>query len=120
MCITETHLEQNEKIELEGYEIYYNSNKKGRREIIIGVKEELKNVTIETEKILDNKHQILWIKINNEKNKINIGTVYAPQESRNNLQVFREMYNNINNKITTIKQDNEKMFLTGDLNGKIG
>ena len=29
ICITETHLEQNEKIDIEGSELYYNSNKKG-------------------------------------------------------------------------------------------
>ena len=118
VCITETHLEQNEKIKIEGYELYYNDNKKGKGGIIIGVREELKNITIETEKILD-KYQTLWIKINNKKNKINIGTIYAPQESKNNLEVFKEMYNKIKDKINKIKLDNEKMLLTGNFDGKI-
>ena len=119
ICMTETHLEEGEKVELEGYEIYYNSNTKGKGGIIVGIQEKLKHVTIETEK-KRGAYETLWIKIDNKKNKINIGTVYAPQESRTKIKVYREMYRAINEKINVIKNDNEKMYLVGDFNAKVG
>ena len=64
ICITETMLGEKEKIDLEGYdEIYYNNSKIGQGGILIAVKNELKNVTVEMENIKD-KYQALWIKIN--------------------------------------------------------
>ena len=119
VCITETHLDKDEKITIEGYRIFDNNNKKGKGGIIIGVKDNLKNITIETEKICD-KYQTLWIRIDNKNNKINIGTVYAPQESKNNLKVFNDMYKTIQDKVTRIKHDGERLVLNGDFNAKIG
>ena len=119
ICMTETHLEEGEKVELDGYEIYYNSNTKGKGGIIVGIQEKLKHLTIETEK-KRGAYETLWIKIDNKKNKINIGTVYAPQESRTKIKVYREMYRAINEKINVIKNDNEKMYLVGDFNAKVG
>ena len=119
ICMTETHLGDGEKVELEGYEIYYNSNTKGKGGIVVGIQEKLKHITIETEK-KKGAFETLWIKIDNTKNKINIGTIYAPQESRTKIKVFREMYKTINEKINNIKNDNEKMYLVGDFNAKVG
>ena len=119
VCITETHLDKDEKITIEGYRIFDNNNKKGKGGIIIGVKDNLKNITIETEKICD-KYQTLWIRIDNKNNKINIGTIYAPQESKNNLKVFNDMYKTIQDKVTRIKHDGERLVLNGDFNAKIG
>ena len=119
VCITETHLEEKEKIKLKGYRVFDNNNKKGKGGIIIAVKGRLKNVAIETEKITK-EYQILWIRIDNKSNKINIGTVYAPQESREKIPVFKEMYAKISERINKIKHDQEKLFLTRDFNAKVG
>ena len=119
VCMTETHLDKSEEITLKGYKIYYNNNKQGQGGILIAVKDNLENITIVTEKILD-KYQTLWIKINNNRNIINIGTIYAPQESRNNIRVFNEMYKSINNSIIKCNVDKEKLYIVGDFNAKIG
>ena len=110
MCVTETHLDTDEDIEIEGYEIYYNNCVKGKGGILIAVKDNLKGITIETENITE-EYQTLWIKIDNNRHKINIGSVYAPQESRNNIKIFKNMYQKINNKINTAKQDKEKIYI---------
>ena len=53
--------------------------------MIIAIKENLKDVTVETERT-DGEYQSMWIKIDNRKNRINVGCVYAPQESKTKLK----------------------------------
>ena len=110
---------ENERVEIEGYKFFYNSNKQGQGGIIIGVKKELGGITIETERVLG-EYQSLWVRIDNSRNKINIGCIYAPQESRTKIGVFREMYEHINKRINKAKHDDEKIVITGDFNAKIG
>ena len=112
-------LGENEKVKIPGYDNFYNSNKSGKGGIIIAVQNALEEVTIETDKTLE-EYQTLWIKIDNGRNKINVGCVYAPQESKTKVAVFNQMYNHIKTKITTAKQDNERIMITGDFNAKIG
>ena len=120
MCVTETMLgEKEEKIDIPNYEIFYNSKKAGQAGIIIAIKENLKHVTVETERTND-EYQSLWIKIDNGKNKINVGCVYAPQENKTKLKTYTQMYRNIETRIKKIKVDKERLILTGDFNGKIG
>ena len=47
MCITETMLDKDEKINIPGYKNYYNGNKAGKGGILIAIKEELEGVTVE-------------------------------------------------------------------------
>ena len=81
MCVTETMLDKDEKIEIPGYRVFDNNNKTGKGGIIIAVKKELKDITIETEQVTE-EYQSLWIKIDNTRNKINVGCIYAPQENK--------------------------------------
>ena len=119
MCVTETLLGEKETIEIPEYKIFYNSKKAGQAGIIIAIKENLKHVTVETDRV-NEEHQSLWIKIDNGKNKINVGCVYAPQESKTKLKEYTQMYNSIEARIKKIKVDRERLLLTGDFNGKIG
>ena len=112
-------LGEKEKVEIKGYRNFYNSNKIGKGGIVIAVRNELKDVTIETERTLE-EYQTLWIKIDNGRNKINVGCVYAPQESKTKIAVFNRMYDHIRDRINKIKQDNERLILTGDFNAKVG
>ena len=119
LCLTETMLGEGEKIEVEGYKIFYNNNKSGKGGIIIAVGERLGGVTIETEKTND-EFQTLWIKIDNTRNKINVGCVYAPQESRAKIGVFNRMYQGIASRIDKAKHDGERVVIAGDFNAKVG
>ena len=119
MCVTETMLGEKEKIDIPNYEIFYNCKKAGQAGIIIAIKENLKPVTVETERTSE-EYQSLWIKIDNGKNKINVGCVYAPQESKTKLKTYTQMYKDIETRIKKIKVNKERLVLTGDFNCKIG
>ena len=59
--------------------------------IMVAVKDKLKNIVIqlgETKEV----GQTLWIRLDNGKEKIRIGTVYAPQESRTRLTEHKKLY----------------------------
>ena len=62
----------------------------------------------------------MWVKVDNGRNKINIGCVYAPQENKTKVEVLNRMYDHIKARITKVKQDNERIILTGDFNAKVG
>ena len=120
MCITETMLDKDEKINIPGYrKIFYNSNKIGKGGILIAVKNELENVTIEMEQVTE-EYQSLWIKIDNTRNKINIGCIYARQEGKTKISDLNKMYQHISKVVKKARQDNERIIVTGDFNAKVG
>ena len=86
---------------------------------MIGVKDELSHVTVETEQITE-EYQTLWIKIDNSKNKINIGCLYAPQENKTKVGTLNKMYEHVKAHIKKSRQDNERIIITGDFNAKVG
>ena len=53
ICLTETMLGEKEKIKINGYTPFYNSNKIGQGGIIIAVQNALKDATIETARTLE-------------------------------------------------------------------
>ena len=58
---------------------------------MVAVKDKLKNIVIqlgETKEV----GRTLWIRLNNGKEKIRIGTFYAPQESRTRLTELKKLY----------------------------
>jgi hypothetical protein len=118
ICITETMLGEKEKVDLPGYKNFYNSNKSGKGGIIIAIKNELKEVTVEVEKT-NEKHQSLWIKIDNKTNKINIGCIYAPQENKATIKTLNDVYEDIESH-KKARQKNERVIVTGDFNAKVG
>ena len=107
------------KIIIPGCEVFYNSYKTGKGGVLIAIKKELKKVTIETEQVTE-EYQSLWIKIDNTRNKINIGCIYAPQESKTKISAFNEMYKHITTKVKKARQDNERIIVAGDFNAKVG
>ena len=92
-------MEKDENITIDGYEIFENNNKKGKGGIVIGVKNEIKHLTIEIEKQIE-EYESLWILISNKVTKIRIGCIYAPQESRAKKSEFQKMYKHIKEHVT--------------------
>ena len=71
--------------------------------------------------LVNDKFEALWININNGYDiKLRVGCIYAPQESRNDLQVFKEMYKHIKEHVIEAKTRNERIIILGDFNCKIG
>ena len=80
--MNETHLEQNEIIEIENYEVINNNNRKGKGGVLIGVRKDIKHLSCEISRKTE-EYEMLWVKLSNNKNiNIRIGIIYAPQESR--------------------------------------
>ena len=118
-CLTETKLDTDVKVEIEGYQLYHKNKKKGEGGIIIGVSEVIQHLTVEIER-QDEDFESLWILLSNEVTKIRIGCIYAPQESRTSKKVYETMYRHIKNHFLEAKKKDEKILVTGDFNCKIG
>ena len=115
--ITETHLGDESNVELEGYCTPFanNRNEMGGG-VLIAVREELKNITVEVKR--SNEHlESLWILINNDKTKLRIGAVYFPQEKD---QKLKEIYEEIKEQVEMARNKEEALMIVGDFNCKVG
>ena len=68
----------------------------------------------------DDPAEQLWVKITNQRIKIRIGLIYAPQESRTKKEKLQPMYEKIRQQIEKGKVSKEKTIVLGDFNCKIG
>ena len=94
-CITETHLLEKEGLKIEGYELYRNDRDNFGGGILIGVRIELEGVCTIVEKSKD-VGEMLWVAIDNNRVKLRIGAVYAPQESRTSKErLKKQMYEKV-------------------------
>ena len=80
ICLVETHLQKEEKMRIPGYShIFRNDRSRNSGSIMLAVKEN-KNSGSEVAQ-LKKIGQSLWILLDNNRNKIRIGVIYAPQEN---------------------------------------
>ena len=86
---------------------------------MVAVKDKLKNIVIQLGKTKE-VGQTLWIRLDNGKEKITIGTVFAPQESRTRLTELKKFYKVIETHINESQKAKEKLVLVGDFNCKVG
>ena len=124
VCLTETHLSKEDEISIPGYEIFPNSRDEGGGGgVLVAVKKELVKISVEVGKEKEFGESI-WIRINNKhKDKgvaIRIGVVYAPQESRAKLDVYKEMYEKIKEQVSYGEEKGDKIMIVGDFNCKVG
>ena len=120
ICLVETHLDEAERVQLEGFKSIFRSDKSSESGgIMVTVKDKPKNIVIqlgETKEV----GQTLWIRLDNGKEKIRIGTVYAPQESRSRLTELKKLYKVIETHMNESQKVKEKLVLVGDFNCKVG
>jgi len=113
MCLVETHL-KGEKIEDEfpDYEIVRNDRTKAEEGggILIAVRKEVAKNMIEIERT-EEEEETLWVKVDNNQVKLRIGVIYAPQESRTNIETLRRMYNGIQAQAKIAKKQGEEIFV---------
>ena len=119
VCITETHLIDEDKLEIDGYEIRRNNRNNDGGGILIAVHEKISHLMIEVEKKKEIEES-LWVTIDNKQTQLRIGVIYTPQESRTSAEQYRTMYESITEQVSAAKQRKEKLLLLGDFNCKIG
>ena len=64
--------------------------------------------------------QSLWILLDNNRSKIRIGVIYAPQENVTSNNELKIMYNNISKQISIAQQEKQQVLILGDFNAKEG
>ena len=82
ICIVETHRQKEEEIQIPGLRslAYRNGKSANSGGILIGVKDNIKNISLES--IQENKvDQSFWILDKNTNKKIRVGVIYTPQEN---------------------------------------
>ena len=86
---------------------------------MLAVKENIKTVTLEVtqEKEIG---QSLWILLDNNRSKIRIGVIYAPQENVTSNNELKVMYNNISKQISIAQEERQQVLILGDFNAKVG
>ena len=88
-AVTETWMDDDYDMKIEGYsEPYRNDRNRDGGGIMIAVRQELKNITVEVKRTKE-KIESLWVVINNTRIKMRIGVVYFPQEKD---QELKEIY----------------------------
>ena len=108
-----------ETIELEGYHTVVKNRNKHGGGVMIAIKTELEKsiAIIETS---EEKYEILWILINNNRIRTRIGVVYAPQNSRTSKKDLTKMYENIRTQIRIAEESKQYLMIIGDFNAKVG
>ena len=120
VCIVETHMQKEEEIQIPGYSLVYRNDRSANSGgILIGVRDNIKNISLELTQ--ENKvGQSLWILLTNTKKKIRIGVIYAPQENVTPNNELKLMYEDIREQIKIGKEEKQQILILGDFNAKIG
>ena len=120
ICLVETHLQKEEEIRIPGYSQIFRNDRPGNSGgIMLAVKENIKTVTLEVTQEREI-GQSLWILLDNNRSKIRIGAIYAPQENVTSNNEFKVMYNNISKQISIALEERQQVLMLGDFNAKVG
>ena len=120
ICITETHLLPTEPLEIEGYDTKYRNDRDNLGGgSLIAVSRTIENIctVVEKEKEFG---ETYWLAIDNTRIKLRLGLIYAPQECRTKVEVYKKLYKRIENQVEKAKERNQKLLMLGDFNCKIG
>ena len=62
----------------------------------------------------------MWILLDNNRSKIRIGVIYAPQENVTSKNELKVMCNNISKQISIAQEERQQVLILGDFNAKVG
>ena len=98
--------------------MYRNDRSANSGGILIGVRDNIKNISLELTQ--ENKvGQSLWILLTNTKKKIGIDVIYAPQENVTPNNELKLIYEDIRKQIKIEKEEKQQILILGDCNTKI-
>ena len=98
VCIVETHMQKEEEIQIPRYSLVYRNDRSANSGgILIGVRDNIKNISLELTQE-DKVGQSLWILLTNTKKKNVIGVIYAPQENVTANNELKLMYEDTGDK----------------------
>ncbi len=119
IALVETKLAEKEEFKVPGYETKKMNRDEHGGGVMLLVKEELKNIIVEID---ENKEvgEAKWITIDNGRNRIRMGILYAPQENKTPVKKLKVMYRNLQDQIRKAKKENQEVLLMGDFNCKVG
>ena len=99
--------------------MYRNDRLANSREILIEVRDNMTNISLEL--IQENKvSKSLWTLVTNSKKKIAVGVIYAPQENVTPNNELKIMYEDIREQIKIGKEEKQQIITLGNFNAKIG
>ena len=105
MGLVETHLEEGEPFEIEGYDSVRNDRNMHGGGVMVLYKKQLENVII---------------RIDNGRLAMKVGVIYMPQEDKTSLKKMKEIYKDIEAEIKESVSRNEELIVMGDFNCKVG
>ena len=116
--LLETHLTEEEQIEIPWYRIYRNDGTKNGKGILVAVGNSIKTISVEVIRY-DEVGQTLWILLKNQQQKIRVRTIYGPQENMITNNELK-LYKTIAGQIEIAKEKYQKVLMVGDFNVKMG
>ena len=114
ICLVETHLDEDEQIELPGYELHRRDRNKDGGGCLIAYKLSMKTLVT---KLPRQETESVWIRVGNDVGGVKIGVAYFPQEYSSQIEIQR-VYDNLE-EIVRDEKDNESVLICGDFNAKI-
>ena len=106
-------------IEMNNHKIIHKNNKKGKGGLAIGIRKDIAHLTKEIMYTVK-EYESMWVILSNNKIKLRIGLIYAPQESKVNKFVINNMYQEIKEQKLEADKNKEIFMILGDFNCKIG
>ena len=116
--MVETMMAEKDELEIEGYKMLRNDRNEEGGGVMVAVKEKYKNIVIEVSREKD-MEESLWM-VFGSREKMRIGVVYAPQESRTIKKELKKMYVRIEEQLEEARKKGQSVFVMEDLNCKIG
>ena len=119
ICLVETHLDKCDTVEIQG------SHFEKTKAVIAGggggggltaCEDRIKNITIQVHESNEVK-QILFVKIDNDKTKLRVEVIYAPQEIRTLDKKTAQSH--LEDQVKEVEKKSEKLILVSDFNCKI-
>ena len=118
IALTETHLHQQDPMNLQGYRIMRNDRSEYGGGIMFAYKERLENIVLELEQVTEH-YEGIWVELNNGIGKLRLGVVYFPQETESKTKI-EKAYHALQESITKNKKECANIFVIGDFNAKMG
>ena len=119
IAVVETKLAQMGDFDIPGYKTLMMNRDENGGGLMISVKDELKNIVVECEE-KNEVGEAKWILIDNGRNKIRLGLLYAPQENKTSKKQLKVMYKELQEQVERARANKQEIILLGDFNCKVG